>query len=552
MSLNISVTYTLLMLVSLRSILESPAADAGRPEVLTGNDQLDKAMVRWVHISESPNPAGLLEGGELILTTGLPFHDPETPPEKYLETLIELGVSALAVEAAGPSAQIPPQVISLARRHNFPIVIFHRVVRFVEITEQVHRSIIAGQYSDLQFSKRVHEEMTALSLGNASVQEIVERAAALSRNVVILENLSRRVLAYATYGMLSTGLLNDWNTRSRLASIDSETAISGPEGWLTTPVGTRENVWGRLVIPRVSEGSAARLGMLLERTAQALELGRIVEREQESLYYQAQNTFLDDLREGRATDEDEVTSRAEALGLTASEVYLPVVVHVPQQSTDDPYAGHRQRRRLLERVAKSARDARLSALVGALQSNQIGMIIGCHEGNERASMLRLASVLRPHGKEGVEPDVTIALGQAARKISSASMRISLTQHIAIAAAGSGALGLPYYRSVDVRLKGLLSILADDPRMQAFVEAELNDLLVHDAQRGTDLLQLLRDYVAVGGNKSKLARKTHASRPTLYKHLARIESILGVSLEDPESYLSLGVAILAHEISVAEA
>ena len=102
-------------------------------------------------------------------------------------------------------------------------------------------------------------------------------------------------------------------------------------------------------------------------------------------------------------------------------------------------------------------------------------------------------------------------------------------------------------NADVRLHGLIALLRDDPRVQAFTESELGPLLAYDASHGTDLVGLLRLYVNVGGNKTQLAAQAHRSRPALYKQLARIEDILGIDLETPDSYLALGVALLAHDL-----
>jgi purine catabolism regulator len=107
-------------------------------------------------------------------------------------------------------------------------------------------------------------------------------------------------------------------------------------------------------------------------------------------------------------------------------------------------------------------------------------------------------------------------------------------------------GRRWFRSADVRLRGLLALLHDDPRVQSFVEAELGPLLEHDARRGDGLLELLRQYVAAGGNVTRLAARTHRSRASVYKRLDRLQRVLGVPLDDPASLLSLGVAVLAHD------
>ncbi len=57
------------MIPTIRSILAGPAVQAGQPEVLSGSTRLDRP-VRWVHVSEVREVADLLEGDELLLSTG--------------------------------------------------------------------------------------------------------------------------------------------------------------------------------------------------------------------------------------------------------------------------------------------------------------------------------------------------------------------------------------------------------------------------------------------------------------------------------------------------
>jgi purine catabolism regulator len=105
-------------------------------------------------------------------------------------------------------------------------------------------------------------------------------------------------------------------------------------------------------------------------------------------------------------------------------------------------------------------------------------------------------------------------------------------------------GLPFYRLPDLRLRGLLHLLRDDPRLQAFAERELRPLLLHDDAAGTQLVAALTAYLDAGGNKAEAAKRAHLARPTLYERLRQIEEVLGTSLEPAESRLSLHVALLA--------
>ena len=56
-------------LLTVADVLAEPVLQAGAPEVIVGGRALD-AAVRWVHVSDSAGVARLLDGGELLLSTG--------------------------------------------------------------------------------------------------------------------------------------------------------------------------------------------------------------------------------------------------------------------------------------------------------------------------------------------------------------------------------------------------------------------------------------------------------------------------------------------------
>jgi purine catabolism regulator len=142
--------------------------------------------------------------------------------------------------------------------------------------------------------------------------------------------------------------------------------------------------------------------------------------------------------------------------------------------------------------------------------------------------------------------VVVGVGTTARSITDGRRSMIEAAHVANAALRSPGTR-SYHRLDDVRLRGLLHLLREDERLTAFAERELGPLLARDAAQGSRLLDLLRVFCEHGGNKSAAAAAAHMSRTAYYQQLARIESVLGVSLEDPESMLSLYVALLAMDL-----
>ena len=92
--------------ITVRRALELPALRRGLPEVLAGEDRLDRA-VRWVHAGEVPHIASLLKGGELLLTTGLGLSSRPTEQRAFIRKLADREIAALVVELGSRFESLP-------------------------------------------------------------------------------------------------------------------------------------------------------------------------------------------------------------------------------------------------------------------------------------------------------------------------------------------------------------------------------------------------------------------------------------------------------------
>jgi PucR family transcriptional regulator, purine catabolism regulatory protein len=534
-----------LALPTVREVLALPELRHGKPEVVAGAAGLDR-RVRWVHVSELADIATLLRGGELVLTTGIALPAADDALARYLDELAGAEVSGLVIELGRRFDAAPGALAGAAERHGLPLVALHREVRFVAVTEAVHSLIVNAQVAQLRLSDRVHQAFTALSLEGAPAAEILRRAAEMAGAPVVLENLAHQVLACEALGGGAGELLRDWEARSRRTPSGPRTGPSGPEGWLVTGVGARGEVWGRLLALVDGEPTNQQV-TVLERAAGALALNRLVEREQESLERQAHRTLLMDLIGRGHAGDVEAHARARALGVPTERRSLTAVVVLLDP---EPEAGGlRQQQRdhqAAEAVAAAVATTRRRALVAPLQPGQVGVLLATRPSRSRSSVLealagevhrRLAALAPPRGA---------AVGAGATVGDLAEVRRSFLEaaQAAEAARGSGRRARAWYELADVRLRGLLSILRDDARLQAFVERELGPLLEHDQRHGGDLAAVLRAYLDHGRNKSAAADAFHLSRPAFYHRLATIERVLEVDLDSVESCLSLHVALLA--------
>jgi purine catabolism regulator len=538
------------MLPTVRQVLDLPVVSDGGPVVVAGSSGLDRA-VRWVHVSELADIASLLRGGELILTTGIALPDRATGQRAYVEELSLAGAHGVVVELGRRWSRLPQALVDAADAHALPLVALSSPVQFVAVTEAVHARIINAQYELLRQSEAAHRAFTTLSVEGSSVADIVTRAAQLSGHALVLEELAHRAVASASGPTSTEELLADWEQRSRadLARPPEE------RHWVSVPVGPRSHRWATLVAPN-GRPDDLHLATILERATEALALHRLLEQDVVSLEQQAHRgvltDLLDDLAEGRTSDGPAAAARVRALGLPVEDrIFLGAAVWSPSPVALDALALERRDRSLAETVTRATRRAGLSALVATIDSGQV-LVLASIPARPAADLTRVTRRLAAMVDEqlrsvGWPVPHTVGVGDPVGSIERAARSLVLAVHVAQVAAALPGPRRAYYLSADLRIRGLLSVLGDEPRLASFVESELGRLREHDRRHGSDLTGLLHAFLRARGNKSELARTSHLSRPALYGRLARIEEVLAVDLEDAESNVSLHVALLVDEL-----
>jgi PucR family transcriptional regulator, purine catabolism regulatory protein len=535
------------MLPSLDEVLAMEVCRRGRPVVVAGHDRLD-TPVRWVHAIELTDVARLLRGGELVLSTGIALPDDDRLLTAYVTELAEVGVAGLAVELGRRYAgSLPGALVAAAVRTVLPLIAFEREVAFIEITEAVHARIIDAQLDELRVSERLHEMFTELSVAGASAEEIVRQAAALAGRPVILADLSHRVLACEPAGADPGRLLSGFAGRSRSVVSRGRTVFDEASGWLITPVGAQGEDWGRVIL--VCEGPPSSTDtVLIERAATTLALGRLLTRHRESLERQAHRTLITGIISQAHADPAEAAVRSRALGVPVDgRQLIALVLRFRDPVVAGPFgppgalgvSAHARVLDLADATAAACRAERIPSLVGTLDDDRAGAMLSLGPQVEPDDVLTgLATRIRD--RAGADPEVLV-IGVGATAGSIRDVRRSFLEASQVADVAASRLDSAlFHRLPDLRLRGLLHLLRDDPRLQTFVEREVGALLAADP----GLIDVLAAYLAAGGNKAAAAKASHLARPTFYERLRRIERILGTDLSSAESRTSLHVALLA--------
>ncbi|MEV6627586.1 PucR family transcriptional regulator ligand-binding domain-containing protein, partial [Amycolatopsis sp. NPDC051114] len=202
---------------------------ADRPlglRVLTGDDLLDRP-IGWVHPTELTDPQAFLEGGELLLTTGLAL-DEETSPA-YVRRLVDAGVAGLGFGVGLSHGFVPHALVSTAAEVGLPVLEVPRETPFIAITRAVSRAVAADEYATTVRIGRAQQELTRTAVGKGGPAGVVRKLAKLVDGWVLL--FDRTTVTEAApasaraYGPSLREELERLRTGTRVAPLDGQEVV---------------------------------------------------------------------------------------------------------------------------------------------------------------------------------------------------------------------------------------------------------------------------------------------------------------------------------------
>ncbi|GAA1964811.1 PucR family transcriptional regulator [Agromyces allii] len=514
-------------LPTVREILTLPAVANGLPEVLAADGLLD-ARVRWVHVSDSGGVARLLDGGELLLSTGSGWPTEPAELDAFIAGLVEAGLSGLVLELGVHYRYVPAVVEQSAREHGLALVVLHREVKFVTLTEAVHSRIISEQTAALRARDEVRERFTALSLRGSPADFIVHQLAQTLGSAVVLENLAHEVVAAEVPPADEAALFTDWEARSRLAHRRGESG-----DWLIVPVEARGTRWGHLIALPGPAHPAGRTSVL-EQGAIALALGRLADGPSDEWARVGRQRLVDGLLAGRFAGVAGAAARVAAAGLPVEGAVLYGIVAsgAPVASGVADAAARAFAGRAIDGAANAA-GAPASARIVLLSAPK-----ALTEAQVQAFALALVG-----GDQAAADRLVFSIGAPAAGLEDALGSVQEAADLARGPRPRGARGLIVRRGDDRPLIRLVTSLRDDPRLLQHSERMLAPLIEYDLARDGDLLSVLGAMLAHPGNRTAAAGASHLSRSVFYQRIALIGDLLGVDLDDGEVLTALHLALL---------
>src|SRR4051794_19221472 len=141
--------------------------------------------VTAVHVSELADPTPFLDGGELLLTTGLGFRSSPAgePPSAlwfsgYVQRLARRGVSGLAVGVGPVHPAVPERLIDAATRAGLPLLVIPAPTPFLAVSRRYWSMLAESGQCELAETLPAPRSLVGASLGAAAVPAVLRRLAA--------------------------------------------------------------------------------------------------------------------------------------------------------------------------------------------------------------------------------------------------------------------------------------------------------------------------------------------------------------------------------------
>ncbi|WPN95927.1 PucR family transcriptional regulator [Pseudomonas sp. MUP55] len=131
--------------------------------VVAGANGLDR-QIAWVHIIDHPDITQWLKVGDVLLTTGYNWPRDDEESRVLVRTLNDLGLAGVVLAVPHFREHFSEATIAQAEQCNFPLLELPWEVPFSEITQEILAKIINLQTEIIQRSDLIHRKLTRAAI----------------------------------------------------------------------------------------------------------------------------------------------------------------------------------------------------------------------------------------------------------------------------------------------------------------------------------------------------------------------------------------------------
>jgi purine catabolism regulator len=454
------------------------------------------AEISWLHVSELEDPTQFLEGGELLLTTGLGVGELASAQRAYVRRLAGHGLAGLGFGVGLGFADVPPAIVEEADKLGFAVLTVPYEVPFIAITKAALARLASERLEQVDRALEVHERLAQAVLEGRGLQALLAIVCShLGCSLALVDERGR------TIGERHSDGKRSFDGALELAVVANEERATLKAARAGRPFGD----YDRLVLHHGQTALAFELSRRWAVSAAELRLA---------------GDLLEDLEEDRL-DERETARRMAAFGLEPERSYAALLA-APRNGT----TGESVRREVAEQLER-----RSARYVSTVRRDRAVFLV---EASTEDELLSIAGAIAADGA-----DARVGVGRPARGR-------ALGRSLVEARAALDAVGAPVasYRDLGA-LELLLSL--PDAALRAFV-----DRMLGPATRRPALIESLGALLDSGCRWSEAAERLGVHRHTLRYRMDKLRELTGRHPDDPDERMELWLALKASQALAARA
>lgn len=166
---------------------------------MAGADGLERE-VRWVHVIDMPDPAPWVRPGQLLLTTGFAWPAGERQQRRQIQQLTDAGLAGMALAVPRYLEHFTAAAKDEANRRALPLLEIPFEIPFAQITEELHRAILAEQHRVIERGEEIHRELTLAATRGTNLRDLARILGELIGRSITFEDPDGRLLAFHEAG----------------------------------------------------------------------------------------------------------------------------------------------------------------------------------------------------------------------------------------------------------------------------------------------------------------------------------------------------------------
>ncbi len=519
-------------------------------KVIAGNEGLDK-LVRWTHILETNKFDSLINGGELILTTGAGLKLDSSTELTYFRNLINRNAAGICVEIGTHVTHISNEVIQLANQFQFPIIVFEHFVKFVDITQDLHSLIINQHHQMLNQLNELSTRFNELSLlPNGILKILQELHTYLKEDTLYITDEAR-----SYYYPPETKYIEE-KIREHVSNFDSPLAkecfISLDEGkFAVVAVKGLGQIWGYLCLQVGQNVLKDFLFSVMDRAALSIAQITLRNRTIEERKQNIEDKVVRNLLHGKDYDADELHT---IVPLSANNFHYRLIL----MQNNRP------------EINAEEEDWNEIKLQRSVMFRSLFKKHGFHPAvsvSKNDTAIIASFRVKDESEQGIakfSPIVQAIMDMCVKNIFDGSACILGISKInkdisALATSYQEAKKVLFLQKANIKSSifyeniGVYRLLFDHrgEHLKSYINDLLTPLIKYDQETKSELLRTLEVYLDCRGSKKEAAEQLFIVRQTLYHRLRKIGELLGKDFMEPSNRLALELAIKAYYISDAK-